>query len=880
METEQLLLPKLTSSINNKKQLRFGRTYGCSSALIIAEYWASKQQSLLVITPDVQSAESMEEQLNFFCRSICRITIFPDLETLPYDSFSPHSNLIAKRLLTLNQLLENNIDICIVAISTLSNRLPPKTYLYDRSFNFKTGEKVNPAKLKERLQKIGYQRVNQVNEHGEYAVRGSLIDIYSSGMDKPARLDFFDNEIDSIRYFDVENQLSDVHLEQLKILPAREFEITKDSISNFRNRFRERFDGNPSESLIYSEISDQRIPNGIESYLPLFHEKTNTLWDYLSKDFVVFSQGDLEATAEKVWLDIEQRHNELSHDLEKPMLSPEELFCSVKYHLSSLSDLPHIKLISNEIPIQVSNDEVLNLKVSTAPQIMINTRQKDPLRELINFIHSFDGRLLISAETTGRRELLIEMLKENKIIPYVLDNWNDFFHTESKVNIVVAPLENGLSIPDEKIFLITEQELFGSRPKRRKQKRVLDPFAIINDLNDLQIGAPVVHIDYGVGRYCGLSHLEINSIPGDFLTIEYAGGDRLHVPISSLQLISRYTGGAPENAPINRLGTDQWDRRKRKAAEQIRDTAVEMLDLYSSRAARQGYSWKMNPLEYDQFVSEFPFELTEDQSNAIEMTLSDLASNEPMDRLVCGDVGFGKTEVALRAAFVTAMAGGQVALLVPTTLLADQHYRNFYDRFADWPINVAVLSRFRSKKEAEKILEELESGKIDIVIGTHKLLQNDVKIKKLGLLIIDEEHRFGVRHKEKLKKFRTEVDILALTATPIPRTLNMAMGELRKLSIIATPPESRLAVKTFVAEWDNNLLRETCQRELKRGGQIYFVHNRVKGIDAEAKKLSQLIPEAKIRIAHGKMHERDLEQIMLEFYQRKFNILFCTSIIE
>ncbi len=880
MSRPKLLLPDSARSLSSAAQCRWGQAYGCAPALVIGEYQASQRKPILVIVPSVVEAESLEAQLNFFCHADCRIGLLPDPETLPYDSFSPHADLISRRMSVLAQLLSGQLDICVVATPTLAYRLPPLDYLERFSLSLTIGQQLDLADLQARLENSGYERVSQVSQHGEYAVRGSLIDLYPVGLEQPVRIDFFDQEVDSLRHFDPDSQLSGAALESLEMLPAREFAVTPDAIREFRNRFRERFEGNPGATLIYSEVSENRFPGGIENYLPLFHETTASVWDYLSDECVVISTEDFSAVATQCWDDIAQRYEQLRHDIERPALKPEELFCSADDHGRYLFSHTHINLLARELPELPDDGPDCNLAATIAPAVMVNTHSSEPAAALFSYLQTHKGRLLIAAESAGRRELLGEILTSHELAASQVSDWQDFLSSNTSLGLTIAPLEHGVSLPDAGITIIAEQELFGSRPQRRKSRRVRDPYAVLNDLTDLNPGTPVVHLDYGVGRYCGLSHLEIDAVPGDFLTIEYAGGDRLHVPVGSLQLISRYTGSAPENAPLHRLGTDQWERAKKKAADQIRDVAVELLDLYASREARTGRSWRVNPLDYERFAAGFPFELTEDQATAIDATLEDLHRTQSMDRLVCGDVGFGKTEVALRAAFVATMGGAQVAILAPTTLLAQQHYQTFIDRFADWPVNIEVLSRFRTAREIRTVLEGLRNGKVDIVIGTHKLLQPGIEFDRLGLVIVDEEHRFGVRQKEQLKKLRTEVDILTLTATPIPRTLNMAMGELRDLSLIATPPESRLSVKTFVTEWKDSLLREACQRELKRGGQVYFVHNRIEDIEKQTRRLKEIMPDAKIRIAHGQMRELELEQIMADFYHRRFHILACTAIIE
>jgi transcription-repair coupling factor (superfamily II helicase) len=876
MPIPPLLLPAIPQDLSPGKPLMVGQAYGCAPALLVAELASAEPEPLLVIVPTVAEAEALEAQLNFFSPAH-RPALFPDPETLPYDSFSPHHDLVSRRLSVLAGLLSNDPGITIVAVPTLFYRLPPADYIRANSLQLATGQTLALDVLQQQLQESGYQRVSQVSQHGEYAVRGSIIDLYPMGSDRPVRIDFFDTEIESLRYFDPDSQLSGERIDRLEMLPAGDFPATTEAIREFRGRYRERFEGNPSDSLIYREVSEGRYPGGIENYLPLFFPATQSFWDYVPDNCTLISIGDIAAAIERIWLEIDERFEQCRHDLERPALNPTELFIAADQQKAAIAAHKHVCVGARELPPE---QFTVNLPAARSPAVLVQSHAENPAAELVDFLRQTDDRILICAESAGRREMLTDLLRDHGEAVQPLSNWAEFLDVAVSPCIVTGPLEQGLQLPGAGLCVIAEHEMFGTRPARRRKRRVRDPEMILNDLTDLHIGAPVVHVDYGIGRYQGLSHLEIDGVPGDFLTLEYAGGDRLHVPVGSLQLIARYTGSTPENAPLHRLGTDQWDRARRRAAEKIRDVAVELLDLYATRAARSGASFRAAPADYAQFCTGFPFELTDDQARAIDETLSDLASPQSMDRLVCGDVGFGKTEVALRAAFVAAISGAQVAILVPTTLLAQQHFQTFTDRFADWPVNIAVLSRFKTARESKAIISDLAAGKVDIVIGTHKLLQPDIKFKNLGLVIVDEEHRFGVRQKERMKSMRAEIDILTLTATPIPRTLNMAMGELRELSLITTPPEARLSIKTFVTQWQDSLLREALQRELKRGGQVYFVHNRIEDIDKQARRLQEIMPDARIRVAHGQMREQELEQIMLDFYHRRFHILVCTAIIE
>ncbi len=871
-----LALPELAG-----ESFHWGRLRGAALPLAIAEAAARRQQTTLVLADSVGNAEHLASQIEFFQLDGPDVLLYPDAEVLPYDSFSPHQDLVSQRLRSLQRLGEGQPLTLIAALPSLQARVPPSDYLRAHSMQLRSGQKLDPVAFRHSLEQSGYQRVSQVALHGEYAVRGSLLDFFPTGHPCPVRVDFLDDQLETLREFDPDSQLSTRRIQKLETLPARELPVDDAAITAFRQRFRARFEGNPTRSQVYREVSEGRLPPGVEMYLPLFFERTATIWDYLPDTSLVISLGDANGGFLQAWEQTLSRYEQARHDSGRPVLAPPELYCSPDEQQASMARFASLRLDSSELPDPQPRAGRQNLPIGNAPGLLINRRDEEPGRRLREFISTHPGRLIFTAESPGRREMLLETLRAAGLRPQTRDDWLSCRDSDAPAVITVAPLDRGFLLDDNDFALLTEAELLGEQPqRRRRRRRVQDPESLINDLTDLRPGAPVVHADHGVGRYIGLTHLDIDHALTEFVTLEYAGGDRLHVPVSALQLISRYTGASPEQAPLHRLGTDQWSKAKRRAAARIRDVAAELLELYALRAARQGHAARMDVADYRAFASEFPFSLTDDQAQAIDAVLADLASSNPMDRLVCGDVGFGKTEVALRAAFVAVADGRQVAILVPTTLLAQQHHQTFADRFADWPVRVEQLSRFRSAADSRAVIADLANGKVDIVIGTHRLLQDSVKFKNLGLIVVDEEHRFGVRHKEKLKRLRTEVDILTLTATPIPRTLNMAMGGLRELSLITTPPESRLSIKTFVVEWQDHLIREACQRELQRGGQVYFVHNRIEDIDRVAARLSELLPEAGIEVAHGQMPERDLERIMVDFYHRRFHILVCTAIIE
>jgi transcription-repair coupling factor (superfamily II helicase) len=853
--------------------------HGCGTAGMVAAVRQLHRGFLLVLVPSVATAELLEAELRFFLGGSASAAVLPDPEVLPYDAFSPHQDLISRRLAVLRDIDTGRIDTLIVAAPTLLPRLPPRRYLGGYSVALARGQRLSLGQLKLRLDTAGYQRVTQVMEHGDYAVRGSLIDFFPMGSSTPVRVDFLDDEIESLRRFDPDTQISGEVLESLETLPAREIPVDANAIRQFRTAYRRRFEGNPARSIVYREVSEGRIPGGIENYLPLFFESTALLWDYLPANRLVVSLGAPATLMEPAWAQVNERYEETRDDSERPPLRPDELNGSPAEHLEALARAP-LLVIDEPAPVASDDSEPAALS-RPAPPLLVNPRDEEPAARLRDFLRSFPGRVLITADSTGRREMLTDILRQEGGAVAGVADFAAFIASDAPAALAVAPLAQGVVLPPARLAILTERELFGERARpRRRQRRARDPEQIISDLTDLHSGDPVVHVDHGVGRYRGLTTIDIDGMPTEFVTITYAGGDLLHVPVASLHLVSRYSGASAEEAPLHRLGSDQWDKVRRRAAARIRDVAAELLEIYAKRAARQIARAPGGRHDYAAFAAGFPFEPTEDQAAAFAAVAADMASGKPMDRLVCGDVGFGKTEVALRAAFLAVSAGRQVAVLVPTTLLAEQHRQTFIDRFADWPVRVEALSRFRAGAETRRILDGVAAGTVDIVIGTQRLLTGDVAFKDLGLIIVDEEHRFGVRDKERLKALRAEADVLTLTATPIPRTLNMALGHLRDLSLITTPPEARVAIKTFVTRFESRLIREACLRELKRGGQVYFVHNHIEDIEKVASELATLVPEARIEIAHGQMREQDLERVMLDFYHRRFHIIVCTAIIE
>jgi len=857
----------------------WGRLIGASLSLAAAELALRVDQPILVLAEDPRHADQLETEIRFFAGDNLPVEHFVEWETLPWDSFSPHQDIISQRLRVLARLPAMQRGIVIAAATVLQQRLPPVDYVASRSLSLRRGQALPREPFTDSLIASGYLRVPQVSEHGEFAVRGSLIDIFPMGADAPVRIDFFDDDIESLRYFFTDTQLSGERIDAIDILPAREVPLDADAIRHFRDRYRERFEGQPSRSRVYREVSDGIAHGGIEYYLPLFFDGTAALGEFLPGNCVVLGPAGLKSLLEQFWVEAQERYELCSLDRERPILSLEETFISPESVPASLASFPAIEYAAQSLP---ENAQTRNFDTRLPPAMKIEARYEDAAASLMQFLASFDGRVLFSTDSPGRREQLFDMLSGRSLDLTRIDTWEEFADDTHRIGVAVAPIDYGVLLPGAGVALISEQQLFGERTKTRKRRRKgeRDPETIIRQLNDLEPGSPVVHEEYGVGRYLGLATLEAGGNTAEFLHLEYADGDKLYVPVHALDLISRYTGASPDHAPLHRLGSDQWSKAKRRAIQRIRDVAAELLDVHARRAARPGHRFHWPETDYRSFESGFPFELTEDQAATIDDVLDDLASDQPMDRVVCGDVGFGKTEVALRATFAAVHGGKQVAVLVPTTLLAQQHGQNFRDRFADWPVRVEVLSRFQSAKEVKDIVAGLRSGAVDVVIGTHRLLQHTKDFHDVGLVIVDEEHRFGVRHKEAIKALRSEIDILTLTATPIPRTLNMTLGGLREMSLITTPPAERLAVKTFVSEWNDVVIREACLREIKRGGQVYFIHNRVEDIGRIEQQLEKLVPEANIRIGHGQMPERELEQVMLDFYHRRFNVLLCTTIVE
>lgn len=887
------MLPRLTPG----HRYAMSAPAASADALLLAQIAQREHEShkpTAIICANAADAARLLEEIPFFAPAL-RCALFPDWETLPYDSFSPHQDLISERLATLWRIRTRDhaqgADVVLMPATTALYRLAPASFLAAYTFSFTQGQRLDEAQLRAQLTLAGYQHVSQVISPGEYAVRGGLMDLFPTGSDVPYRIDLFDEEIDSIRVFDPETQRSLHAVQEVRLLPGREFPMDEAARQRFRQRWRELLDGDPTRSRIYKDMGAGVATAGIEYYLPLFFDETATIFDYLGSDATLVLHGDMDAAFSAFWKDTQERYRLVQGDPQRPALPPHSLFLSAEQFY--LAAKPHAQLALR--PPSPANQETTWGDVSHLPHLALTRGAENPLARLQQHIDSTTHRTLILAESAGRRESLLDFLRSSHILPAIFETLDDFLKVapeKARLGITTSALTRGFGWDVEGVDFVTEAEIFGldgqtGTRRRKRQEQASDVESLIKDLSELKTGDPVVHSQHGIGRYRGLLHMDMGAKNPDgspalqeFLHLEYADEAVLYVPVSQLGLISRYTGVTPESAPLHKLGSGQWEKARRKAAEQVRDAAAELLNIYARRAARQGHAFRLNEQDYAQFAADFGFEETADQQAAIEAVIADLRSPQPMDRLVCGDVGFGKTEVALRAAFVAAMAGYQVAFLAPTTLLAEQHFRTLSDRFARWPVRVAEMSRFRSAKEINAALSGIEQGSVDIVVGTHKLLSEKTKFKNLGLLIIDEEHRFGVRHKEQMKQLRAEVDVLTLTATPIPRTMGMALEGLRDLSVIATAPQRRLAIKTFVRSENGSIIREAVLREIKRGGQCYFLHNEVDTIEERREKLQALLPEARIAIAHGQMPERELEKIMREFVAQRHNILLCSTIIE
>ncbi|CWO33335.1 transcription-repair coupling factor [Neisseria meningitidis] len=868
-----------------------------SLPLALARYLPHKRLKV-VLTQDAEQALRLQTAWRFF-RPHDTAVFLPDWETLPYERFSPHQDLVSERLSALWQIKSGAADVLFVPVATAMQKLPPVPFLAGRTFWLKTGQTLDIGRLKSDLVDAGYNHVSHVVAAGEFAVRGGIVDLFPMGSEMPYRIDLFDDEIDSIKTFDTETQRTISPVSEIRLLPAHEFPTDSEAQKIFRSRFREEVDGNPNDAAVYKAVSNGHFGAGVEYYLPLFFEnELETLFDYIGEDALFVSLDDVHAEANRFWSDVKSRYAMAQGDETYPPLLPQYLYLSADVFAGRLKNYGQV------LP-DVSGKEY------TLPDLAVNRQADEPLQALKDFQTAFDGRILLCAESLGRRETMLGFLQQNGLKAKPVSDWQGFLSAHEPLMITVAPLAygfklGGLQSPNQQqptpspvgegwgegkavaaqsaIAVITESDLYQyvarSRIHNRRKKHAAVSDGLLRDLAEINIGDPVVHEEHGIGRYMGLVTMDLGGETNEMMLLEYAGEAQLYVPVSQLHLISRYSGQAHENIALHKLGSGAWNKAKRKAAEKARDTAAELLNLYAQRAAQSGHKFEINELDYQAFADGFGYEETEDQAAAIAAVIKDLTQAKPMDRLVCGDVGFGKTEVALRAAFVAVMGGKQVAVLAPTTLLVEQHAQNFADRFADFPVKVASLSRFNNSKATKAALEGMADGTVDIVIGTHKLVQDDIKFKNLGLVIIDEEHRFGVRQKEQLKRLRANVDILTMTATPIPRTLSMALEGLRDFSLITTAPSRRLAVKTFVKPFSEGSVREAVLRELKRGGQVFFLHNEVDTIENMRERLETLLPEARIGVAHGQLRERELEQVMRDFLQQRFNVLLCSTIIE
>jgi transcription-repair coupling factor (superfamily II helicase) len=860
------------------QRLSWSNLSGCADALAVSELADQHDGLIVVVTHDSASADRWHEAVEFFRADSesppWECLQFPDWETLPYDAFSPHQDIISERLATLSSLKATQRGVLTVPVATLLQKIAPPSYLAGAYFDLKRADRFDQEERRLALEAAGYHASDTVTERGQFAVRGSLMDVFPMGAEYPIRIDLFDDEIDTLRTFDPETQRTIEQVDEIRLLPGKEFPFDEAAIARFRDRWHNAFNVDVRRCSVYQDVSSYIAPNGIEYYLPFFFEELGTLFDYLPANVLFIVSGDAIDAATHYVAEVTDRYESLRHDVERPILPPGELYLAVDDLRREFNTARQITL--TEEPEKHDH----SFEATSLPDIHANARLATPTANLLKFLGELEAPVLFTAESAGRREVFDELLRKAGITTQIVDGFDEYLGHDHHC-ITVAPLDEGTRLPGS--VIVTEADVLGTRqadPRRDTQNKIIDPEQIVRNLTELSLGAPVVHVEHGVGRYLGLQSLTIDGAVNEFLTLAYADGAKLYVPVTSLNLISRYAGADEEHAPLHRLGSDQWEKAKKRAAEKVIDVAAELLDIYARREMRTSASLAASATDYDKFASEFPFEVTLDQQAAIHDTLADLAAVRAMDRLICGDVGFGKTEVAMRAAFAAVQSGRQVAVLVPTTLLAQQHFDTFRDRFATWPVRVEAVSRMRSQSEIDEVAGATRSGKVDILIGTHKLLGESFGFKKLGLVIIDEEHRFGVRQKERLRALRAEVDVLTMTATPIPRTLNMSLSGIRDLSIIATPPAKRLSIKTFVRERRRQQVREAIARELMRGGQVFYLHNEVRTIDAAADELTELLPEARVGVGHGQMPKRQLEQVMSDFYHRRLNVLVCTTIIE
>ena len=865
-----------TLPIDKSMALYWSGTPGCSRSIAICHAADLAEVPILLLCETNENVDQSIRELSYFSRAFENLPVFslPDWETLPYDNFSPHQDITSERLNSLFHLPKLRRGILVLSISSLMHRLPPREYIDSISLDLRVGQHLEISQMKEELVYAGYKLVDSVFEHGEFAVRGSILDIYPMGSPLPYRIDLFDNEIESLRTFDPESQRSISKVREIKLLPAREYPLDDSGIKTFRANFHEIFDIDPRQCPLYQDVSNGITSPGLEYYLKLFFESLDTVFEFLPTDSIIVKLGNLKSAGDQFWQDIHTRHSEKQIDRYRPILNPTDIFMKPDDLLSKLKGYRRIEFREHK--------DAVDYGISPIPEFSIQRQKSESFEKLIEFIADFDGKIIFCAETEGRQATLTELLDRAGIEPKKVESIHQFFESNSDLGITIAPLDQGMISHEENKAVITESQLFGNRiaQRRRRRQSAENSGLILRSLAELRVNDAIVHIEHGIGRYRGLETISTDGQTAEFLVLEYANDAKLYMPVTSLHMVNRFSGGDQELVSLDRLGSDNWKKAKRKATEKIHDVATELLEIYAKREARKGFKYELQHADYEKFSSSFSFEETPDQASAIESVIADMQSSRPMDRLICGDVGFGKTEVAMRAAFIAIQNNKQVTLLVPTTLLAQQHFESFKDRFSNWPIVVNLVSRFKSNSEQKEIIEQVEKGSIDLLIGTHKLLHADIKYKKLGLLIIDEEHRFGVRQKEKLKTIRTDADILTLTATPIPRTLNMALAEIRDLSLIVTPPARRLSVKTFVRQYQESIVKEAITRELLRGGQVFYLHNEVRTIEQTSEHIQEIIPEARICVAHGQMPEKNLEKIMADFYHKKYNILVCTTIIE
>lgn len=851
--------------------------YGWLKSFALLEIYNKFQKNILVISENIQESEDNYQNLKEILQKrneSVPLYIIPDWEILPYDNFSPHQDIISQRIKSLYNLSMGNKGIYFAAITTLQQKLPPVSHIQKHSLFLNVNEDLNLDRLKLNLVKGGYYSTIKVTQHGEFCFRGSIVDIFPIGQKHPIRIELFDNTVENIKNFNVDNQRSFNILDSVEILPAREYSFDDENVTLFRQNWRDMF-GSKVGTEFYQGVANRENIQGLDNFVPLFFSELDDIFAYASLEkTLVVKTGYLKTTMSDYWEQLESRYYDSKEVLLQPALSPEMFYLKGDEIFKKIKDYETFNLYDDSVNKSIT--------IPSIEKYVLPENFKHKFEHFIQSVYEFN-KVVIFAESHGRKKALEDILKANNQPINILESFEEAIVSKEKIIIMESYFQSALVINND--LYIPENLIYGNKvvirkTRSQKNKDNYNPDERILSTFELEVGDPVVHLNYGVGRYQGLCEINLGGANTEFVQVGYANNDKIYVPVTNLHVLKKYIGSSHELAPLQKLGSDSWEKAKNKAIGDIKDIASDLLELQAKRASQVGMPFTLNEGEYRKFIEGFPFEETKDQLKVEQELINDLLSPTPTDRVICGDVGFGKTEIAMRAAFIAVSSGFQVAILAPTTLLASQHFENFRDRFAEFPYKVSLLSRFVTGKKQQEVKKQIKSGEVSIVVGTHQILTGKVEFANLGLLVIDEEHRFGVQHKEHIKRLKANLDILTLTATPIPRTLNMALSGIRELSIIATPPNKRLSVKTFVRDYEKRLIKESINRELRRGGQIYFLHNDIDTMENMAFELRMMVPEIDLRIAHGQMPERELEGVMADFYHRKFNLLLCTTIIE